>query len=122
MMATPKAFATRETAFPLNHFFPRRNLTGSQNGFHQFVLAAHNHFRKSFEPPTFRNCWLSNEPVSELTELISRNFALRNSIEQVIQQCRRKILYLGCFPQRSTATSRLYRPCRVSDRSIAAGS
>src|SRR5438270_6295878 len=21
-------------------------------------------------------------------------------------------LYLGCFPQRSTATSRLYRPCR----------
>jgi hypothetical protein len=23
-------------------------------------------------------------------------------------------LYLGCFPQRSTATSRLYRPCRSS--------
>jgi len=23
-------------------------------------------------------------------------------------------LYLGCFPQRSTATSRLHRPCRGS--------
>ena len=32
----------------------------------------------------------------------------------MIQQCRRKVLYLGCFPQRSTATSRLYRPCRSS--------
>jgi hypothetical protein len=75
-----------------DHLFASRSLPGSQNRLHQFAFAADNHLRKSFEPPTLQNFWLGDEPVSELTELISRDFALRDSIEQMIQQCRRKIL------------------------------
>ena len=75
-----------------NHFFTDRDLPGSQEGFDQLAIAADNRLRKSFEPSTLWNFWLGDEPVSELTELIGRNFALCDSIEQMIQQCRRKIL------------------------------
>jgi len=51
-----------------------------------------NHFRKSFEPPTSRNFWLGNAPISKFTELIWGNLALCNSIEQMIQERRRNVL------------------------------
>jgi hypothetical protein len=98
----------------LTYFFASRNLPESQEGLHQCALAADNHLRETLEPLTPWDFGFGNEAVSELTKLIGGNFSFSDSIKQMIQQCRRKILYLGCFPQRSTATSRLYRPCRGS--------
>ena len=46
-----------------------------------FAFAADNHFRKSLEPSALRNFWIGDEPVSELTELMSRNFPISNSIK-----------------------------------------
>ena len=57
-----------------------------------FALAADDHLRKSFEPPALWNFRLGDEPVSKLLGLIGRNLALCNSIEQMIQQCRRNVL------------------------------
>ena len=49
-----------------------------------FALAADNHPRETLEPPSFGNFWLGKKPVRELTELISRNFSVSDSIEQMI--------------------------------------
>ncbi|PYJ26372.1 MAG: hypothetical protein DME90_11880, partial [Verrucomicrobia bacterium] len=43
-------------------------------------------------PLTVWNLWPAHEPIGEATELRARNFALRESIKQMIQQRRRKIL------------------------------
>ena len=69
----------------LHHFGAGRNLPRSQERLNQRAFPAHNQLRKSFEPLTLRNFWLSHESVSKLTELIKRNFPLGDSIEQMVQ-------------------------------------
>jgi len=56
-------------------------LSRPQKRLHQRTLSTDNHSRKTFEPPTFRNFRLGNEPIRELTELISRDFSVSDSIE-----------------------------------------
>jgi hypothetical protein len=76
----------------LDHFSAGRSLPRPQKRFNQRALSANNHLRETLEPLTLWDFWFGNEPVSELTKLIGGNFSLRDSIEQMIEQCWREIL------------------------------
>src|SRR5437762_7458049 len=76
----------------LYNFLARRSLPGPQKCLNQRTFSADNHLRKAFEPFALRNFRISCKPIGKLTELISRNFPFSDSIEQMIQQCRRKVL------------------------------
>src|SRR5438093_178614 len=64
---------------------------GPQECLNQRTFSADNHLRKAFEPFALRNFRVGCKPIGKLTKLISRNFPFSDSIEQMIQQCRRKV-------------------------------
>src|SRR5919106_1978421 len=76
----------------LYHFLARRSLPGAQECLNQRTFSAHNHLRKGFEPFALRNFWVGREPIGELTDLTGGNFSFSDSIEQTVQQSRRKVL------------------------------
>jgi len=71
----------RELSAQLNHLFAHGNLSKPEEGLHQRSLSADYHPWETLESLTLWNFWLGNEPVSELTELIERNFPLSDSIQ-----------------------------------------
>src|SRR5919106_3845795 len=76
----------------LYHFLARRSLPGARERLNQRTFPAHNHLRKAFEPFALRNFGVGREPIGELTELTGGNFPFSDSIEQMVQQSRRKVL------------------------------
>jgi hypothetical protein len=74
----------------LENFLSDRNLLRSKEYLHEFVFAADNHIRKTFEPFVVRHFRLAIEPICKQSELICRNFARTNSVEKMIQQSRRR--------------------------------
>lgn len=61
---------------------------------------------ETLEPTTDRNLGFAVEPLSELSELVRRDFAGADAIEKMVKQCRRKI----APPDLS------HRPCRRKNR------
>jgi hypothetical protein len=97
------------------------NLPWHQKRLYQFAFTANGHSGKSLEPLSFWNVWFLVQPISERSELISGNPAFLDSIEQMIEQCGRKILppnLRHCISAASRSArplpSRLNRPCRGS--------
>src|SRR6266581_3611846 len=76
----------------LLHFLARRSLPSAQECPNQRTFSADNHLAKAFEPFALRNFRIGCKPIGKLTELIGRNFPFSDSIEQMIQQRRRKVL------------------------------
>jgi hypothetical protein len=76
----------------LADFSSTRNLPDCKKSLHQLALTANNHPGESFEPFAFRNFGFAIQPIGKRSELISRNLPLLDSIEQMIEQCWRKIV------------------------------
>jgi hypothetical protein len=67
-------------------------LIGLKESSDQFTLAADEHPLKSLEPLSLRNFRLGGQSVSQQPQLLSRNVAALDAVQQARQQRAREIL------------------------------
>ena len=122
LRALPSRIQKMSSTSALADLSSARNLPDCKKRLHQLALAANNHPGESFEPFAFRNFGFAIQPIGKRSELISRNLPLLDSIEQMIEQCRRKIVSrpppVGARPLPRGCTGHV----AVPNRSIAAES
>lgn len=75
----------------LTQFFAGCDLIGGQECFYKLAFTANGHPRESLEPFSSRHFRFRIEPIGQRTKLASCDVARSDPIEQVMQQCRRKI-------------------------------
>lgn len=91
-------------------FFAVRSLPGSEERLHPFAFPADRHAWKPLEPFVVRHFGFVGEPVCQQTELISRDAALLEAIEQMVEQSRRKTLAADFRPAVSGRRNRAQSP------------
>jgi hypothetical protein len=80
------------SGFSLIQFFAGGDLAGLQKGFDEFAFAADGHAGKFLEPFAVRHFGFGIKSVGQKSKLINGNVATADTVEQVREKLRRKIV------------------------------
>ena len=99
----------------LKDFLAGWSLTGQEKGLDQLTFAAHDQFRKPLEPPPVWDFGLSVHPPQHKPELLGRNVALLNTVQQMIVQRRRQVMAANLRHESFAVESALHRGLQSND-------
>ena len=99
----------------LRDFLAGWSLAGQKKGLDQLAFAADDQFRKPFEPLPVWDFGLRVHPPQHKPELLGRNTALLNTVQQVIVQRRRQIMAANLRHESFAVEPTLHRGLQSND-------
>jgi len=99
----------------LNSFFAGRGLAWQEKRFDQIALATNDQLRKPFEPPPVRNFWSNVHPPQHEPELLGRNVAPLDALQQMSIQRWRQVLAADLWHESLAVKSARHRGLQSND-------
>jgi hypothetical protein len=99
----------------LRNFLAGWSLTGQEKCFDQLAFAADDQFRKPLEPPAVWDFGLSVHPPQQKPELLGRDTALLNAVQQMIVQRRRQVMAANLRHESFAVEPALHRGLQPND-------